>query len=105
MERVRRVRRRGAGEEVRVDGLEDHAGARDRVRHDDVFHLRDVFGRRGADRRVGSAGGDEGGDVDGRAAEEADEGWVARVGQRLCLYLYVCDGFWGYEGRLPGRIA
>ena len=79
VERVRRVARRGDGEEIRVDGLFDHAGAGDGVGHDDVFDLGDVFGWRGRKLLVGTIVGDEGGDGKGRAFEGADSGYQLRA--------------------------
>ena len=79
VERVRRVARRGDGEEIRVDGLFDHAGAGDGVGHDDVFDLGDVFGWRGRELLVGTIVGHEGGDGKGRAFEGADRGYRLRA--------------------------
>ena len=76
MECVHCVARVGDGEEFRVDGFFDYAGAGDRVGHDDVFDLGDVLGGRGGDLFLGTVVGDEGGDEDGCAAETADEGYV-----------------------------
>ena len=67
MERVCRVARFRDGEEIRIDRLFDDAGSGDGVRHDDIFDLGDVFGRRGRDFLVGSIVRDEGGDEEGCA--------------------------------------
>ena len=79
VERVRRVARCGDGEEIRIDGLFDHAGAGDGVGHNDVFDLGDVFGRRGGELFVGPIVGDEGGDKKGGAFEGADSGYKSRA--------------------------
>ena len=78
VESVRRVARRGDGEEIRVDGFFDHAGAGDGVGHDDVFDLGDVFRWRGRELLVGTIVGDEGGDEEGCAFEGADSGYELR---------------------------
>ena len=74
VERVRRVARRGDGEEIRIDGFFDDAGAGDGVGDNDIFDLGYVFGRRGREFFVGSVVGDEGGDGKGGAFEGADCG-------------------------------
>lgn len=65
----------GGGEEVEVEGFVDDVGAGDGVGDDDLFDLGLEFGRGGGDELVGGVVGDEGGVVDGSAAEGAYEGF------------------------------
>ena len=99
MECVRRVGRCRDGEEIRIDGFFDHAGAGDRVGHDDVFDLGDVFGRRGRELLVGAIVGDEGGDKKGCAFEGADSCYESRACSVSCTRVGGCDR------RLPGTVA
>ena len=99
MESMRRVARCRDGEEIRIDGLFDHAGAGDGVGHDDVFDLGDVFGWRGGELFVGAIVGDEGGDGKGGAFEGADSGYESRAWSISCSRVGRCDT------GLPGTVA
>ncbi len=66
-------------EKIRVDGFFDDAGPGDRVGHDDVFDLGDIFWGRGGDLFVGTIVRNEGGLEDGCATETADEGCELRA--------------------------
>ena len=70
MSGIQRLRR---GEEIRIDGFVDDAGAGDGVWDDDLFDLCYVFGWGGVDFLVGTGVWDERCDVDGCAAEGGDD--------------------------------